>query len=215
VLTAPKDAPKWEGPGAHSAVKLFDKDWVFVTDEVYGEALRALGGHGCPWGWVRMIDISNPAKPKVKAQYRLEQNHEDYCTTDIPRPSSSYSAHNPTLTEHLAFLTWHSGGLQVIDISNPAKPKQAAVFVPDPLLFVLQEDPALSAGQDKVVMWSYPVIKNGLIYVIDLRNGLYILEYKGPFAKEVSNTGFLEGNSNLGDALRFEPVIGTALRISR
>jgi hypothetical protein len=103
----------------------------------------------------------------------------------------------------------------VIDISNPAKPKQAAVFVPDPLLFVLQEDPALSAGQDKVAMWSYPVIKNGLIYVVDLRNGLYILKYKGPFADEVSSTDFLEGNSNLGDAIRFEPVIGTAVRISR
>jgi hypothetical protein len=215
ILTSPQNAPKWEGPGAHSAVKLFGKDWVLVTDEVYGEALRALGGHGCPWGWVRMIDISNPGKPKVKAQYRLEQNHEEFCTTDIPRPSSSYSAHNPTLTEHLAFVTWHSGGLQAIDISNPAKPKQAAVFVPDPLLFVTQEDPALSAGQDKVVMWSYPVIKNGLIYVVDLRNGLYILKYKGPFDNEVSNTIFLEGNSNLGDAVRFEPVIGDALRISR
>ena len=215
VLTAPDNAPQWEGPGAHSAVKLFGKDWVLVSDEVYGEALRALGGHGCPWGWVRMIDISNPGKPKVKAQYRLEQNHQEYCTTDIPRPSSSYSAHNPTLTKHLAFVSWHSGGLQVIDISNPAKPTQAAVFVPEPLPFVLQEDPALSVGQDKVVVWSYPVIQDGLIYVVDLRNGLYILKYKGEFAEEVSKTDFLEGNSNLGDALRFEPVIGTALRITR
>ena len=63
----------------------------------------------------------------------------------------------------------------------------------------------LSSGRDKVVMWSYPVIKDGLIYVTDVRNGLYILRYTGPHASEVAGVEFLEGNSNLGDALRFEP----------
>jgi len=148
-----------------------------------------------------MLDVKNPKKPKVVAEYKLPQNDPDFCSTDVPRPSSSYSAHNPTVTEHLAFLTWHSGGLQAIDVSNPKKPAQAAEFVPDPLLVVEQEDPVLSSGQDKVVMWSFPVIQDGLIYVVDLRNGLFILEYEGPFEKEVGKTRFLEGNSNLGDAV--------------
>jgi hypothetical protein len=42
--------------------------------------------------------------------------------------------------------------------------------------------------------------------VIDLRNGLYVLKYRGAFEKEVSRIGFLEGNSNQGDALCYEPV---------
>jgi hypothetical protein len=42
--------------------------------------------------------------------------------------------------------------------------------------------------------------------VVDIRNGLYILKYQGPHEAEVSSTTFLEGNSNQGDALRFEPV---------
>jgi hypothetical protein len=204
IITMPQDAPTWPGPGAHSAVKLFGSDYAFVADEVYGEALKALGGHGCPWGWVRMIDSRNPAKPKVVAEYKLPQNEQSFCTTDVPRPSSSYSAHNPTLTKNLALITWHSGGLQAIDVSDPRKPRMAAGFVPSPLPAVMYEDPALSAGQDKVVMWSFPIIKDGLIYVVDLRNGLYVLRYKGPHAKEVSQTRFLEGNSNFGDALRFE-----------
>lgn len=205
LITSPKDAPKWAeeiGSGAHSAVPLFGSDYALVTDEVYGEALRALDSGGCPWGWTRMIDIGDPKKPKVVAEYKLPQNDPSFCTTDVPRPSSSYSAHNPTLTENLAFVTWHSGGLQAIDISTPSKPKQAAQFVPEPELIALQEDPALSAGQDKVVMWSFPIIQDGLIYVVDVRNGLYILEYKGPFEKEVSKIDFLEGNSNQGDAVR-------------
>jgi hypothetical protein len=48
------------------------------------------------------------------------------------------------------------------------------------------------------------LVPHGLIYVIDIRNGLYILRYTGPHADEVANIGFLEGNSNLGDALRLD-----------
>jgi hypothetical protein len=77
---------------------------------------------------------------------------------------------------------------------------RVAEFLPEPLPYVQTEDPALSSGLDKIVMWSYPVIKDGLIYVVDLRNGLYILKYHGPFEDEVTRIRFLEGNSNLGDA---------------
>ena len=76
---------------------------------------------------------------------------------------------------------------------------------------MLLEDPRLSSDPDtgrneKVVMWSYVIIKDGLIYVVDLRNGLYVLEYRGPFAGEVLGARFLDGNSNQGDALCYEPV---------
>jgi len=91
------------------------------------------------------------------------------------------------------------------------EPSQLAEFFPEPLDEVMLEDPRLSSDPDtgrheKVVMWSYPIIKDGLIYVVDLRNGLYVLRYRGPFAREVRNVDFLEGNSNQGDALCFEPV---------
>jgi hypothetical protein len=55
-------------------------------------------------------------------------------------------------------------------------------------------------------MWSYAVIYDGLIYVVDLRNGLYVLEYRGPFDREVREASYLDGNSNQGDALCYEPV---------
>ncbi len=202
VLTPPPNAPQWEGAGPHSAVPVWGKDYMLVTDEVYGEALRALGPHGCPWGWVHMVDIADPVKPELVSEYKLPQNDEDFCTTDPPRPFSSWSAHNPTLTKDLAIISWHSGGLQVVDISDPTAPAQAAEWSPTPVIPILQEDPVLSFGQDKVVVWSYPIIQDGLIYVVDVRNGLYILRYTGPYANEVSQTKFLEGNSNLGDALK-------------
>lgn len=198
----------WDGPGDHSSVPLFGRDYVLTTDEVYGEIPGLLSNHGCPWGWVRLVDVKDPTHPKVVSEYKLPQNDPSYCddptgNTPVRNSLSSWSAHNPTLTPHLAFVTWHSGGFQAIDLTDPTKPTQAASFSPDPEPAVVTEDPILSSGQDKVVMWSYPIIKNGLIYVVDIRNGLYILRYKGPYESEVSKVKFLEGNSNVGDALRF------------
>ena len=39
---------------------------------------------------------------------------------------------------------------------------------------------------------------------MDIRNGLYILRYHGPFERQVARVGFLDGNSNSGDATRLE-----------
>jgi hypothetical protein len=47
----------------------------------------------------------------------------------------------------------------------------------------------------------YEALQDGLIYVVDIRNGLYVLQYTGPHADEVKQIHFLEGNSNLGDAV--------------
>ena len=205
--------PTWAGPGAHSAVKLWGRDWAWVSDEVYGSATGA--DHGCPWGWTRMVDVSDPAAPTVQGEYREPENDPRTCKRWNP-PRTSYSAHNPTLTPHIAFSTWHSGGLQAVSLADPRQPYQLAEFTPKPLGSVLIEDPRLSSDPDtgrneKVVMWSYAVVQDGLIYVVDLRNGLYVLSYDGPYADEVSRIGFLDGNSNQGDALCFEPV-GSAPR---
>jgi hypothetical protein len=207
-ITLNASRPHWAGPGAHSAVKLWGRDWAYVSDEVYGTATGP--GHGCPWGWARMVDISDPSAPTVEADYRLPENNPATCAAWNP-PRTSYSAHNPTLTPHIAFSTWHSGGFQAISIQNAHRPSQLAEFFPEPLDEVMLEDPRLSSDPDtgrheKVVMWSYPIIKDGLIYVVDLRNGLYVLDYDGSFEREVERIKFLEGNSNQGDALRFEPV---------
>jgi hypothetical protein len=206
--------PTWAGPGAHSAAKLWGRDWAWVSDEVYGSATGM--DHGCPWGWARMVDISDPTAPTVQAEYREPENDPATCATWNP-PRTSYSAHNPTLTPHIAFSTWHSGGFQAVSLDDPRSPYQLAEFTPKPLESVMLEDPRLSSDPDtgrneKVVMWSYAVVKDGLIYVVDLRNGLYVLQYRGPHQDEVDRIKFLDGNSNQGDALCYDPPGGAAPR---
>ena len=187
---------------SHSAVPVPGRPFELNTDEVYGTFTAA--SFGWPWGWARLIDVAHPERPRLVGEYKILQNSQAFQPSVDAATNSltSYSSHNPTLTRNLALIAWHSGGLQAIDIADPARPAQGGWFSPTPLATVANEDPALSAGPNKVVMWSYPIIRNGLVYLIDIRNGLYILRYTGPRSREVAGVHFLEGNSNLGDAVR-------------
>ena len=190
--------PLW--PATHSAVPIPGRDLVLLTEEVF----PVFAGYGCPWGWGWMVDVSDRTAPRlftsstggeIHGQLRLPENDPEQCEPPELQLGVTYTSHNPTPTENVAFITWYAGGLQAFDISDPAAPVQVAAFYPEPLPRVVTEDPVL--GGSPVAMWSYPIIKDGLIYVTDVRNGLYILRYTGPFADEVAEIAFLEGNSNL------------------
>jgi hypothetical protein len=189
---------------SHSAVPVPGRPFELSTDEVYGTFTTP--SFGWPWGWARLISVANPTRPHLVGEYKILQNTQAFQGSAGDDPATeqftSYSSHNPTVLRDLAFIAWHSGGLQAIDISDPGDPAQAGWFSPAPLASVATEDPALNGGPNKVTVWSYPIISNGLIYVIDIRNGLYILRYSGTDASEAAGIGFLEGNSNLGDAVR-------------
>jgi hypothetical protein len=213
LLTRPENRPRWgtgnSCPGhtaagcaeSHSSVPVPGRPYVLNVDEVYGTFTAP--SFGWPWGWVRLIGVVDPTHPAIVGEYKIHQNTTAFVPDPVTEQFTSYSSHNPTVLPELALDAWHSGGLQAIDISDPAQPTQAGWFSPTPLSSVATEDPALSRGPNKVVMWSYPIIHDGLVYVVDIRNGLYILRYKGEGADEVKDIDFFEGNSNLGDAGEF------------
>ena len=222
LITQPVDRPLWEQtpndpravpdvckkacPNGHSAVKVPGRQLVLTTDEVYGTFTDPT--HGRPWGWEHLIDISDQAHPRIVGEFKIAQDEQSFCGTAADDATTeqytSYSSHNPTVLRDLAVIAWHSGGVQITDISDAAHPVGAGFFSPTPLPSVATEDPALNRGQSKVTFWSYPIVKDGLIYVVDVRNGLYILRYTGPHAEELQSVKFLEGNSNLGDAARLD-----------
>lgn len=189
MLTSAEQALKFGAMGPHSAVPVPGRNLLVLTEEVYPTPF----GVGCPWGHVRLVDASDSTQPTLVGEYKLVEN-DPSCTADAPMVA--FTAHNATATTNVALVSWYAGGLQAIDISDPAAPAQLAELRPEPLPSVAVEDPGL--GGSPVEMWSYPIIKDGLIYVVDSRNGLYALRYSGRFADEIRERGFLEGNSNLG-----------------
>ena len=201
----------WNYEGAHSSVKIPGKPYILTTEEIYGKgtpAMQALFGPafgGCPWGWVHIVDMSNPASLRVVSEFRIDENTLTTCPAAQDN-FSSYASHNPTVLPDIAFITWHSGGLRAVDLADPTHPVQDGFFVPtpEPLQPNHTPDPSLEPGSNGTIAWSYPIIRDGLIYYIDIANGLYVLRYTGPHAAEVRSISFLEGNSNLGDAARLD-----------
>ncbi len=63
-----------------------------------------------------------------------------------------------------------------------------------PLPAVAADDPTL--GSYPVRVWSSPIVRDGLVYVVDIRNGLYVLRYTGPGASEVAAAELVEGNAS-------------------
>ncbi len=176
--------------GPHSTVEVPGRPLLLVTEEVYPPPY----GTGCPWGKLRTVDVSDPASPAIVGELGVPENDPAVCASGTFE-RVTFTAHNATATHDLAFVTWHAAGLKAIDVSEPASPRFVATFSPEPLPAVTVEDPGL--GGTSIEMWSTPVIQDGLIYVVDVRNGLYILRYRGQFAAQVAAETFLEGNSNL------------------
>jgi len=171
------------GGNVHSAVQVPGKDLLLLTDERYPPA--------CPYGPARLADISDEARPRAISVLRSPENDPATCRNS---PVGTYTSHNPTLVGELAFISWYSSGLQVFDLSDPAHPQRLTEFRPS-ASEPGQRDPQL--GATLPMTWSYPIVRDSLIYVADINQGLYILRYQGPHAEELGRVAFAEGNSNL------------------
>jgi hypothetical protein len=204
----------FDAPGnTHSSVVVPGTNDVVVGDEIY------VTTDGCPFGWMRVVDQGDTTHPaSVVSQFKLPENDAGHCSGVRPADRNAngdtidgtFTMHNQTVTPHYVLTSWYGAGLRVIDVSDPAAPSEVASFVPKPLdaIASMPDTSApvygatTSTGDDWwVAMWSYPIIRDGLIYVSDVRNGLYILRPTPgtPLASEINGIGFLEGNSDLGD----------------
>jgi hypothetical protein len=70
---------------------------------------------------------------------------------------------------------FESGGAGWGRLLRP-KPLEAIASIPDTSAPVYGKTAADTSDDWWVSTWSYPVVRNGYIYVTDIRNGLYILK---------------------------------------
>ena len=170
------------GVNVHSAVRLGDPRYVLLTQEVYD----------CPFAGLLIADIADEARPHIVGRFDLPEN--DPACDSLPQADAVFTSHNPlvvaSLTGDLVFVTWYGGGLQALDVSDPTLPRRVGLFVPK------GEGAAHESyiGTYPAQMWSYPILREGLIYVSDIQSGLYVLQYTGPGAEAISQAPLAEGN---------------------
>jgi hypothetical protein len=165
------------GTNVHSAVPLADPRFVFLTQEIYG----------CPFAGVVVADILDPARPQRAGSLALREN--DPACSDVP-PAAVFTSHNPLVVGDLVFVTWYGGGLQVLDVRDPTNPRRVGVYVPSGA----GAASGSYVGTYPAQLWSYPILRRGIFYVVDIQSGLHILRYTGPGAEAVAAVDHAEGN---------------------
>lgn len=133
--------------------------WMIVTDEDIEDRLAPE-----PNGWFWMVDITDETNPVPVSTWSVPKDA-------LFDPNEWFGAHQPQeqiYEDNLVAVTWFSGGLRLLDISDPYRPREVAWFVP-------------TAGPGETMIHSNDVYAdgNGLYYLIDRFNGLDILEYTG------------------------------------
>jgi hypothetical protein len=192
------------GANVHGNVPIPGRPYGVMVQEEYAAA-----GRSCPFGWLRMADMTDPTAIKLAGQYKLPEND----CTKAQAANGTFTSHNQTNFPSVTLLTWYSGGLRAVDTTDPNKPTEAGVFVPKATkpAPALRDDRLFFAGSRNErrtgAMWSYPVVQNGLVYVVDIDLGLYVLRYTGPHASEITKAAFVEGNSAPSRYSSSAPVI--------
>lgn len=72
------------------------------------------------------------------------------------------------MDDTLVYCTWFGGGLRIVDIANPLRPKEVGYFIPEPV-----------GGNTGPMSNDVDTDGRGLVYLMDRFAGFDILEFKG------------------------------------
>jgi hypothetical protein len=157
----------------HTALPLFDRNLMIVTDE----SVRESGEDWPKLVWV--MDISTEENPTIISTLPLPPQEE------LAARPGRYGAHNihenqPVATSYISediiFGTYFNAGLRVHDISNPFQPKEIAYFIPE-LAGPNKLDGHYADSLPGMNINDVYVDENAVIYACDRqRGGMYILE---------------------------------------
>lgn len=150
-------------PPTHTALpvahKILGRKWLLVFDEAIGS--------GCddPSAFMWVFDITDERTPLSVSTFQVAS--KGFCEGGRGR-FGAHQPHEQVGKHNLVYAAWFSGGLRVIDISNPYRPEEVGYYVPTP-------GEGCGSTQSNDVF----VDKKGLIYLIDRCRGLDILKFTG------------------------------------
>ena len=147
----------------HTALPVPGRDVLVVTDEQLANDCSGMQTR------VRVVDIADELQPRVVSEFPVPEG--DFCAR-----GGRFGPHNvhemrpgSLASSNEIYVTWFNAGLRVVDISDAARPREVAYFVPD-----------APPGRSSIQFNDLLVTADGLVYVTDrFTGGLYIVERTG------------------------------------
>jgi hypothetical protein len=157
------------------------RDEATDGDGIAVNATLGRGGTVDPWGFMRVVDVTNLGDPSTWRE--VAQFKAPHVEDSNPGPEDVFSAHNPVIgPDGRIYFSWYTDGARVLELSNGgATVNEVAWFVPLPSDHPDDNDSDPNQVQeDNVGFWgSWPVCHpNGdlLVFNSDLNRGIYVLE---------------------------------------
>ncbi|OGA43727.1 MAG: hypothetical protein A3G24_17205 [Betaproteobacteria bacterium RIFCSPLOWO2_12_FULL_62_13] len=148
--------------GRQIALAIDEEDQAHSAEEM---ARRRGRPHGCLW----VFDVTDLPNVQPLAIFELSELDSPWSRAAPGR----FGAHQfrERMTDTLVYCTWFAGGLRIVDIADPAAPREVGHFIPEP-----------PRGQPGPLTNDVDLDEHGLIYLVDRGPGLNILEFKRPSA---------------------------------
>ncbi len=169
----------------NAAETLFVQNDEVLSLETAGQGTAGQGTAGQQaagrpsWSFQRIWDTRDLRHPVQVATFATEDAVPGADGT-VTR-NGIYSVHNAVLVGSLEYVSWYSDGVRIVDLADPAHPREVGSFVPPPgtphgTPHGLVQAPDGSASFPLV--WGvYP--SGGLAYASDMASGLWIIRYPG------------------------------------
>lgn len=171
---------RWENHGiSHSAqlVTIRGRKYMLAQDEVFTT-------ERCPWGWARILDVEDETNPFQISSFRLEVAQRRNCAQAL-RDNAMYSSHylgvdNPDNAK-LAFFTWYSSGLRIVDISDPYDPEEVGYFNPGATTDTVFRDDDADRFANNRVDYTYSFVRyhEGNIWFNSVYGGFWVVRFTG------------------------------------
>jgi hypothetical protein len=146
--------------GRRIAVSIDEEDQAQSASEEQARRGRLHAG-------LATFDVSDPAAIKPLGLFEVSELDSPFARMEGAR----FGAHqfHEAMTGTLVYAVWFSAGLRIIDVADPAAPREVGCFIPEPA-------GGHNAPQSNDVMLD----ERGLIHMVDRRVGFDILEFGGP-----------------------------------
>ena len=142
--------------------------WLFGDEALMLTADEYSSPRGGRWGGLRIWDVDDPRNPAQLAEF-LTPN----AASGRPGGAFQYTIHNPIVRGTVAYLSWYSDGVRVVDVADPRNPREIGSYVPPAVA-----DPF---GYHPTAPMVWGVVSEGdLVLLSDINAGLYVL--RNPFS---------------------------------
>jgi hypothetical protein len=157
----PRFVGRTTGNNTHS-VWLAQGESVLLTADELGQP------EGGAWGYLHAWDVRDSAAPREIGSFATPDSR-----SGRPGRQYAYTVHNPFVRGGVAYLSWFGEGVRVVDLADPAAPREIAAFIP------------AGAGDPYGVYPAAPEVwgvhaDRGVVVVSDINAGLYVLQSVPP-----------------------------------